>query len=1161
MLGNKFVCCIFCAFLFLHKNVCISFIHTSNRVGKTDDLLLIRRHSSSFLLHAQFSKSFQNGYASHDRVDRIIKTVFGSFRGTSIIDILRSVSETEGPLTGVELLEVMCKFIDRRDYIRFSDILIPYVTVSKNELLMTSGHDDRKLIMVDGRRSRFGDKFTAVEQSLPAMTDLSSKVDLHSVEDKNKKGVAADEYLRILDLNVLMLLTYSIQQMKPKRRKIQSLALLQRAIDARVDRITIATQILSIMTSLDYLSIDETTCSISLLRLVAQFMRDNSLYSQGNPSRWAPHDMTIVGIEAASCEGRERSSVMSTRDFIPSEVYLSAIAHTPSWNKVNDVMTEFKQHKSWKDSYQRLDVVTCLNVIHGTVLDKFLNLLTLKKLRVLHSDGQLDTDSSIYTESLGLVRHLLSHPAGQKEEDVILSERTEGDRDSGTGGDGECLFVYQPTPSLDDVLDFIGFGEEKTEESLFVCDSRLSKAILLTQLPDRSADDVAEELDQESLYAPYCSYLESVLAAVHSVSLVNETAVLGSEVDSEIISTSDSKGSTDNNRTSRVRAVRVLVLGDGDLSFSASLLKMAVEAGDVNTDSDTEGADLGDSDNADEVIEERGKDMHEANQNLALESRPRISSSGSQSQSKDDINDSENSRQRSSMRLDVTATTFESPSSLVAKYEDAEENIEFIESVVSRYPLAQYGQNESRKSKGDETDVAKDESEVVQAHSSVASESAVQSRGSSSGRVMYNVDATRLDKDDFSGGPFDAVIFNFPFGDAVSARDSSRASEGAGVGARVGVAAGVGAGEDPTVRGGGGEDRGPLSSRYLDDTRQESSMHGSSLEGKDGGEDEKEEVIEVEGVGEGVTGVEDSSRTLPPKGSRLKSKGDPEVSVQKSKSKPKSDSRSKSDDFDTHWVARGRHMHLIEGVFRSAKNILYRPEYCDMDGDGDNSGCGSRSSSSDSDSDSDRIRDFDFDRKIDGDSERDRNRNRGEQRGSINSKSPYPSSEIVSENSHNQDLSNTPHVQSGGGPRVMITLLLSQAQEWEVERIARDQGFSLSEILPFEDLVFFNRGYSRKRTYADDIFPSSSSTSSSSTSSTSSSSPSSSTSSSASANCSFNRTADEDSDEDGVSNNVSSHTKSRQQNVRAAQESYVLQRKKWRQSIVVAWTFVFTHTR
>jgi hypothetical protein len=151
----------------------------------------------------------------------------------------------------------------------------------------------------------------------------------------------------------------------------------------------------------------------------------------------------------------------------------------------------------------------------------------------------------------------------------------------------------------------------------------------------------------------------------------------------------------------------------------------------------------------------------------------------------------------------------------------------------------------------------------------------------------------------------------------------------------------------------------------------------------------------------------------------------------------------------------------------------------------------------------------------------------------------------------------------------MITLLLSQAQEWEVERIAKDQGFSLVEILPFEDLIFSGRGYSRKRTYADDIFPSSSSSSSAATSSTSPSSPSfssppsSPSSSSPSTIDSLYRTADSESKEDGAfhSHSISSSTASHQQNVRIAQESYVLQRKKWRQSTVVAWTFVFTHTR
>jgi hypothetical protein len=43
--------------------------------------------------------------------------------------------------------------------------------------------------------------------------------------------------------------------------------------------------------------------------------------------------------------------------------------------------------------------------------------------------------------------------------------------------------------------------------------------------------------------------------------------------------------------------------------------------------------------------------------------------------------------------------------------------------------------------------------------------------------------------------------------------------------------------------------------------------------------------------------------------------------------------------------------------------------------------------------------------------------------------------------------------------------------EWEVEKLANAEGFSLEAIYPFEDLVLGALGYNRKRTYNDDIFP------------------------------------------------------------------------------------------
>ena len=58
--------------------------------------------------------------------------------------------------------------------------------------------------------------------------------------------------------------------------------------------------------------------------------------------------------------------------------------------------------------------------------------------------------------------------------------------------------------------------------------------------------------------------------------------------------------------------------------------------------------------------------------------------------------------------------------------------------------------------------------------------------------------------------------------------------------------------------------------------------------------------------------------------------------------------------------------------------------------------------------------------------------------------------------------------------RIFITLLLSQAQEWNVEELGRGpagKGYRLEAILPFESTLFEYFGYRRKRTYNDDSFP------------------------------------------------------------------------------------------
>ena len=134
-------------------------------------------------------------------------------------------------------------------------------------------------------------------------------------------------------------------------------------------------------------------------------------------------------------------------------------------------------------------------------------------------------------------------------------------------------------------------------------------------------------------------------------------------------------------------------------------------------------------------------------------------------------------------------------------------------------------------------------------------------------------------------------------------------------------------------------------------------------------------------------------------------------------------------------------------------------------------------------------------------------------------------------------------------------------------------GFKLTEIIPFEDRILSHYGYDRKRTYADDIFPSSSSSSSSSSSTSSSSSQSASTlpstrslaataSSTAQPIVPHSLTAKPlldtatlpDKSYTADSNDNKYHVR------KPSQELSLMQKKYWERNSVTAWTLVFSHT-
>ena len=1073
----KFTCLlIFVCGSFLKETfVCLGFVSYPAvflRASLESDKLLA---SSSFSRHYQ-TQSITSSVSDDMRgkVSRIIQSILKSPRKTTTEDILQAVSGTDGLLTSFELLELMHGLLEKRDHERFGDVISIYSTSCRNEierLGVTDQPNGESVSSYLQRISQFQGKTDNRKWNvlIKNMSDPSNVIGHGMENDDCTAGTHED-----IDLNLLILLLHSNQQMKPKKRQLQSVALLSKVIQAGLPQQLVSTFIMSIIIS-EALSEDDETASATLHNIAKQYFDSSDVekcrppIDSKDPSRCAVVD--VESVASVNQDMIEKTNLLLLKHLIPYETIRLATALTRPWKNVLEVMTEYKQHNSWKENSQNLDVITCLNIVHSTLLDKYLNLLVIQELlaaKTIENDIKSDKQS-LLSLSLDFIRFLFTvdsstGPINEREK-ILCNDM----KDSTPTNNLRSKYVCYSSSEFNDVHRFIrckvenqGSGSSPTD-SLFFKDQRLQKAIDLTQLnrkrsnirdnnkvefkhpagteivnqnknkvienaesnasnngnnielirlTDFTKNEVVAHTKERNDLS--CSYYDAILDSISLQPQILSSGNVGDSV--RVLDRVDDDDNNNNiNRDAGCeRVVRVLSLGDGDLSFSAALIKIQVQL--------------------DKEKDEEKEKNDEEEKEAAHERSPSIITSKQRMFLRTDVS--------TSPRLDLTVTTFESYSSLAEKYSSASRNVDFIEntSVLNARP---YKKSEEVRvnTAGNQYAKEKMENEGIDMRNSECS------HGDAVGRkveaevefeerdkhckVLYNVDATNLKLKNVSSSPFDVVIFNFPFGDAVD----------------------------------------------VDRFTAESSVRRN---------------------------------------------------------------------FETHWMARGRHMHLMEGIFRSAKNVLHKPisdsSIEDRGGVGVNERGEEKECFHDIDKEDHKKKSY-FDKSSDN----------------VSSDTQY----------QYEDQATLLEMKN---PKLMVTLLLSQAMEWEVEKMALHWDFKLTAIIPFEDRILSHYGYDRKRTYADDIFPSSSTSTSTLSSSISSSQSSSALPSSLSSSESFFEkdsrsiaqplTADRLSESETIVEKSFTSDRGGEHEHKALTPSQVLsymQRKHWERNSVTAWTFVFTH--
>jgi hypothetical protein len=211
----------------IFHTVCLSYLHHHPFYRRTRQLSLVQYKIKSNL--------HQDSIGIENEANRILQYIHKSPRDIVTIDILRSFESISGNdismsrssrsyvednsdnrvnLSKQVLLEVMTKLVERRDHVRFGDMLSVYA-MKKNENTDTAGDIDRSSSNKSTSHSSI-QIFSTLDQEDNAIHT--------TIQDTHHKATT------IIDMDILMLLIITLQRMKPKKRQSQSLELLQKVL-------------------------------------------------------------------------------------------------------------------------------------------------------------------------------------------------------------------------------------------------------------------------------------------------------------------------------------------------------------------------------------------------------------------------------------------------------------------------------------------------------------------------------------------------------------------------------------------------------------------------------------------------------------------------------------------------------------------------------------------------------------------------------------------------------------------------------------------------------------------------------------------------------------------------------------------------------------------